>query len=111
MTQSMRLKLAMVGECTSKAPTISEVATAHLWRLFESQQIALWYDNYRRYIGGVDPHNPDKRLNVTVVAVFHTTGLPQYRGVSDWDAAAQAVPPIIAFLVRCVGLLLQRSTI
>ena len=38
MTQSIRRKLAMAGECTSKAPTISEVTTAqaaHLWRSFE----------------------------------------------------------------------------
>ena len=44
MTQSIRRKLAMAGECTSNAPTISEVATAqavHLWWSFERQQIAL----------------------------------------------------------------------
>ena len=112
MTQSIRHKLAMGGECTRSAPTISEVATAqvgHLWRSFERQQIALWYDNYRRYISGVDPHN--NRPNVTAVAVLHTTELPQYPGLPNLDVVAQAVPPIIAYLVRCVGLLVQRSTI
>ena len=61
MTQSIRRKLALAGECTSNAPTISEVATTqagHLSRSFERQQIALWYGNYHRYINGVDPHRP-----------------------------------------------------
>ena len=34
------------------------------------------FDNYRRYINGVDPHSPDKTLNVTAVGVLHTTKLP-----------------------------------
>ena len=52
----------MAGECTSNAPTTLDVAVAqagHLWRSFERQQIALWYDKYRRYIVGVDPRNPE----------------------------------------------------
>ena len=59
MTQLIRRKLAMARKCTSNAPTISEVATvqaAHLWSSFERQQNAMWYDDYRRYISGVHPH-------------------------------------------------------
>ena len=75
MTPVIRRKLAMVGECSSNAPTILEVAiaqAAHLWRSFERQQITLLYDNCRRYISGVEPHNPYKSLNVNAVAVCCT---------------------------------------
>ena len=79
MTHSIRRKLAMAAECTINAPTISaqaSVQASHLWDSFERQQITLWFDNYRRYINGVDPHNPDKTLNVTTVGVLHTSELP-----------------------------------
>ena len=79
MPQSFRRKLAMAGECTINAPAISAQASdqaSHLWDSFERKQITLWFDNYRRYINGVDPHSPDKTLNVTVVGVLHTTELP-----------------------------------
>ena len=114
MTQSIRRKLAMAGECTINAPTILAQAciqASWLWDSFERQQITLWFDNYRRYINGVDPHSPDKTLNVTGVRVLHTTELPQYHGLPSLDAVAQRIPGVIDYLVRCVGLLLQRSTI
>ena len=47
-----------------------------MWDSFERQQITLWFDNYRRYINWVDPHSPNKTLNVTAVGVLHTTELP-----------------------------------
>ena len=84
MTQSIRRKLAMAGECTINAPTISAQACVQascLWDSFERQQITLWFDNYRRYINGVDPHSPDKTLNVTAVGVLHTTQVPQCHGL------------------------------
>ena len=114
MTQSIRRKLAMAGECTINAPTISaqaSVQASHLWDSFERQQITVWFDNYRRYINGVDPHSPDKTLNVTAVGVLHTTELPQYHGLPGLDAVAQCIPGAVDYLVRCVGLLLQRSTV
>ena len=86
LTHFIRRKLAMAGECTSNAPTILEVATAHaahLWTLVERQPIAWWYDNHRRYISGVDPYNPNKSLNVPAVAVLHTSEVPQYLGLPD----------------------------
>ena len=95
MTQAMRLKVAMIGECTTNTPTISNVATvqaANLCGSFERRQIALWYDNYRRYFSGVDPNNPNNSFTVTVVVVLHTTGLPQYLGPPDLDVVAQAAP-------------------
>ena len=79
MTQSIHGNLAMVGECTINAPTISaqaSVQASYLWDSFERQQVTPWFDNYRRYINGVDPHSPDKTLNVTVVGVLLTTELP-----------------------------------
>ena len=82
-----------------------------LWDSFERQQITLWFDNYRRYINGVDPHSPDKTLNATAVGVLHTTELPQYHGLPGLDAVAQCIPGVVDYLVRCVGLLLQRSTV
>ena len=114
MTQSIRRKLAMVGECTINAPTISahaSVQASDLWVSFERHQITSWFDNYCRYINGVDPHSPDKTLNVTAVGVLHTTELPQYRGLPGWDAVAQCISSVVDYLVRCVGLLLQRSTV
>ena len=78
MTQSIRRKLAMAGECTINAPTISvqaSVQASHMWDSFERQQITLWFDNYGRYIKGLDPHSPDKTLNVTAVGVLHTIEL------------------------------------
>ena len=114
MTQSIRRKLAMAGECTINAPTISpqaSVQASHPWDSFERQQITLWFDNYRRYINGVDPHSPDKTLNVTAVDVLHTTELPQYRGLPGLDAVAQCIPGVVNHLVHCVGLLLQRSKV
>ena len=59
ITQSIRCKLAMAGECTINGPTISAqacVQASHLWDSFERQQITLWFDNYRCYINGVGPH-------------------------------------------------------
>ena len=114
MTQSIRRNLAMAGECTINAPTISAQASVQascLWDSFERQQIALWFDNYRRYINGVDPHSPDKTLNVTAVAVLHTTELPRYHGLPSLDVVAQGIPAVVDYLLHCVGLLLQRSTI
>ena len=114
MTQSIIRKLAMAGECTQNASTIPEVATTHVvhvWRSFERQQITLWYDNYRRYISGMDPQNVDKSWNVTAVPVLHTTELPQYPTLPYLDVVAQAVPPFVAYRVRCVGSLLQRSAV
>ena len=114
MTHSIRPKPAMAGECTINAPTISaqaSVQASHLWDSFERQQITLWFDNYRRYINGVDPHSPDKTLNVTAVGVLHTTELPQYHGLPGLDAVAQCMPGGVDYLVRCVGLLLQKSTV
>ena len=114
MTQSIRRKLAMAGECTINAPTISaqaSVQAAYLWESFERQQITLWFDNYRCYISGVDPHSPDKTLNVTAVGVLHTTELPPYPGLPGLDAVEQRIPGVVDYLVRCVGLLLQRSTV
>ena len=117
-TGSIRRKLAMAVECTSNAPTISEVATAqagHLWRSFEGQQVVVSYDNYRCYISGPDPHNHDKSVNETAVAVLHTTlTLLSYHHALVClilDVVAQAVPPAVAYLVRRVGLLLQKRTI
>ena len=104
----------MAGECTINAPTISAKASVQascLWDSFERQQITLWFDNYRRYINGVDPHSPDKTLNVTAVAVLHATELHQYYGLPGLDAVAQRIPRVVDYLVRSVGLLLQRSTV
>ena len=116
MTQSIRCKLAMAdiqGECTINAPTILAqtcVLVSCLWDSFERQQITLWFDNYRRYINGVYPHSPDKTLNVTAAGVLHTTELPQYHGLPGLDAVAQRMPGVVDYVVRCVGLPLQRST-
>ena len=104
----------MAGECTINAPTISAqacVQASYLWDSFERQQITLWCDNHRRYIHGVDPHSPDNTLNVTAVGVLHTTELPQHHGLPGLDAVAQCIPGVVDYLVRCVGLLLQRSTV
>ena len=114
MTQSIRGKLAMAGECTINAPNIlakASVQASHLWDSFQRQQITLWFDIYRRYINGVDPHCPNKTLNVTAVGVLHTTELPQYHGLPGLDAVPQCIPGVVDYLVRCVGLLLQRSTV
>ena len=114
MTQSIRRKLAMARECTITAPTISAQACVQascLWDSFETQQITLWFHNYRRYINGVDPHSPDKTLNLPAVGVLHTTELPQYHGLPGPDAVAQRIPGVVDYLVRCVGLLLQGSTV
>ena len=107
IAQSIRRKLAMAGECTINAPTISAqagVQASQLWDSFERQQITLLFDNHRRYINGVDPHSPDKTLNVTAVGVLHTTGWPQYHGLPGWDAVAQCIFGVVDYLVRCVGL-------
>ena len=113
-THSIRRKLAMAGECTINAPTISAQASVQascLWDSFERQQITLWFDNYRRYINGVDPHSPDKTLNVTAVGVLHSSELTKYHGLPSLDAVAQRISGVVDYLVRCVGLLLQRSTV
>ena len=59
----------------------------------------------------MDPHSPDKTLTVIAVGVLHTTELPQYHGLPGLDAVAQCIPGVVDYLVRCVGLLLQRSTV
>ena len=43
--------------------------------------------------------------------VLHTTELPQYHGVPGFDAVAQCIPGVVDYLVRFVGLMLQRSTV
>ena len=114
MTQSIRRKLTMAGECTMNAPTISALASvqaSHLWDSFEGQQITLWFDNYRRYINEVDPHSPYKTLNVIAVGVLHTTELRQYHALPGLDVVVQCIPGVVDYLVRCVGLLLQRSKV
>ena len=95
MTQSIRRKLAMARECTINALTISaqaSVQASHLRDSFERQQITPWFDNYRRYTNGVDPHSPDKTLNVTAVGVLHTTALPQYHGLPGLDGVHNVYP-------------------
>ena len=44
----------------------------------------MWFDNYRRYINGVDPHSPDKTLNVTAVRVLHTSECPSTTVCPVW---------------------------
>ena len=98
MTQSIRRKLAMAGECTINAPTISaraSVQASHLRHSFERQQITLWFDNYHRYINGVDPHSPDKTLNVTGICMLHTSELPQYHGLRGSDVVAQCITGVV----------------
>ena len=114
MTRSIRRKPAMAGECTINAPTISaqaSVQASHLWDSFERQQITLWFNNYRCCINGVDTHSLDKTLDVTAVRVLQTTELPQYYGPPVLGAVAQCIPGVVDYLVRCVGLLLQRSKV
>ena len=114
MTQSIPRKLAMAGECAINAPTISAqacVQASGLWDSFERQQFTLPFDNHHCYINGVDLHSPDKTLNVTAFGVLHTTELPQYHGLPGLDAVAQRIPGVVDYFVRCVGLLLQRSTV
>ena len=114
MTQSIRRTRAMAGECTINAPTISAQATvqaSYLWDSFHRQQITLWFDNYCRYINGVDPRSPDKTLNVSAVGVLHSTKLPQYYGLPGLDDVAPRIPGAVDYLVRCVGLLLQRNIV
>ena len=68
-------------------PTISaqaSVQASQLWDSFERQQITLWFDTYRRYINGVDPHCPDKTLNATAVGALHTTELPSTTVCPVW---------------------------
>ena len=80
MTQSIRRKLAIAGQCTINAPTVSaqaSVQASHLWDSVQRQQITHCFDNYRRCINGVDPHSLDKTLSATAVGVLHTTKLPQ----------------------------------
>ena len=104
----------MAGECTINALTISAqacVQASHLWHSLERQQITLWFDNYHRYINGVDPHSPDKTLTVTAVGVLHSTEPPQYHGLPGLDDVAQCIPGVVDSLVRSVGLLLQTSTL
>ena len=48
---------------------------------------------------------------MTAVGVLHTTEQPQYHGVPGSDAVAQCIPGVVDYLVCCVGLLLQRSTV
>ena len=106
MTQSICRKLAMAGECTINALTISAQASVQascLWDSFERQLITLWFDNYRCYINGEDPHSPDKTLNVSAVGALHTAELPQYHGLPGLDAVAQRRPGVVDYLVRCVG--------
>ena len=77
----------------------------------------MWYDNYHHYISGVDLHNRDKSLNLTAIAVLHTTKLPQYLGLPNLDAVTQpgAVVPLKAKLRHMektiVGLMLATVAI
>ena len=48
---------------------------------------------------------------MTAVGVLHTTELPEYHGLPGLDAVAQRIPGAVDCLVRCVELLLQRSTV
>ena len=71
----------------------------------------MWYDNYRPYIREVDPHNPHPSLSVTASRCFahhRATTIPLFAYL---DAVAQALPPVVAYVLRYVGLLVQRSTI
>ena len=43
--------------------------------------------------------------------MLHTTELPRYHGLPGLDAVAQCIPGVVDYHVRCVGLLLQRSTV
>ena len=59
----------------------------------------------------MDPHGPNKTLNVTAVGVLHSNELPQYHGLPGLDAIAQRIPGVVDYLVHYFGLLLQRSTV
>ena len=48
---------------------------------------------------------------MTAVGVLHTTELPQYHGLPGLDVLAQRIPGVVDYLFRCVGLMLQRSTV
>ena len=91
-----------------QAPTISAQACVQascVWDSFERQQITLWFDNYHCYINGVDPHNPDKTLNVTAVGVLHTTELLQYSTTfcPVWMLLHNVYPGLLTTLCALLG--------
>ena len=51
----------------------------------------------------MNPHSPDKTLNVTAVGVLHTTELPQYHGLPRLDVVAQRIPGLLTTFFAVLG--------
>ena len=106
MTQSIRRKLAIAGECTINTPTISAQASVQascLWDSFHRQQNAPWSDNYLRYNNGVDPHSLDMTLNVTAVVCCTRLSCPNTTVCPVWMLLHNVYPGLLTTLFAVLG--------
>ncbi len=75
-------------------------AAQHLWRLCDRQQTVVWLDNWYRKRFGSDPLSNDMSLNVSVLAVLHTTALPSFPGQLHFTDIVARLPSLAGDLLH-----------
>ena len=68
---------------SSSVPHLADeaaVAAHQLWESCKNRQVIVWLDNWYRKRFGSDPLANDMSLNLSVLAILHTTILPDFQG-------------------------------
>ena len=116
LSRRARRLLSSTGAVQPRVPQLREEACAaagRLWELCDRRQVVVWLDNWYRKRFGTDPITNDLSLNVSVLAVLHTTALPQFPGQLSAVDVLSGLPAVAQRLlethteirrgVRCVN--------
>ena len=111
MSGRQHRKVGVLGQCNTKQESIHQcgrLAAHNLWNTMHRRQVCVWFDNFRRWRSGADPHSPDLTPNCTAIAVLHTTALPAYPGLPEVAEIGARVPKVADDVFRSHRALFDR---
>lgn len=103
LPRAARRLLAATGAVASQVPnlrTAANEAAKRLWDLSNKNQAVVWLDNWYRKRFGSDPLSTDMSLNVSVLAVLHTTVMPMFPGQLRFSDLTSGVSAVVASLLK-----------
>ena len=83
LPRAARRTLRSTGAVAGNVPhlrTQAGEAALKLWQSCEDRQVVVWLNNWYRKRFGSDPVSNDMSLNLSVLALLHTTKLPNFPG-------------------------------
>lgn len=110
LSRAARRLLGPTGAVAATVPVLAEEANAAAYKLWQScanKQIIVWLDNWYRKRFGSDPLSNDMSLNLSVLAVLHTTDLPLFPGHLRFRQILEEVPALATRLVETFARVLK----